>query len=208
MARRGGRGLRIIAGKLRGSRLDTPPGKLLRPMRDQVREALFNILGEQVVEATVLDLFAGSGSLGLEALSRGAARAVFVDREPRCLDVLQKNVDRLGVSDQARALRYDLNRGLAGLRVQGPFDLVLIHPPFELFRPAPSQPLDVTRLLQDPVRTEGLLRPAARVVFETPVECYRRPEDLPALEVRLRREYGSTALFVTCSPEPTQTADP
>jgi len=98
MARRQGPGLRIIAGAHKGARLETPRGKgLLRPMRDQVRGALFNILAANLPEARVLDLFAGTGSLGLEALSRGAAHTVFVDRAPPCFAFLRRNVAHLGL---------------------------------------------------------------------------------------------------------------
>ncbi|MCW8139162.1 MAG: RsmD family RNA methyltransferase, partial [Planctomycetota bacterium] len=113
MARRSGQqhegetGLRIIAGANRGTRLRTPPGLLLRPMRDQVRGALFNILGQERVEgARVLDMFSGSGSLGLEAISRGAARAVCVDKNPACLDVLRQNVAHLRADDRVDVRRY------------------------------------------------------------------------------------------------------
>jgi len=198
MARKPGRGLRIVAGEHRGRKLRTPPGKILRPMRDQVRGALFNILGsERIVDAVALDLFAGSGSLGLEALSRGAARAVFVDDDPRCLEVLRENVAALGLDERARVRRHDLARGVALLVPSGPFDLVLVHPPFELLRAPPKagEP-DVTRLLGQLVSTEGLLAAHARIAFETPRDRYPAAGDLPFLEVLLRREYGSTALFV------------
>ncbi|RMG13910.1 MAG: 16S rRNA (guanine(966)-N(2))-methyltransferase RsmD [Planctomycetota bacterium] len=193
-----GRGLRIVGGALRGRRLETPRGnELLRPMRNQVREALFNSLGP-LAGARTLDLFAGSGSLGLEALSRGAARAVFVDKEPRCLAVLERNVSALGLDGRAEVLRFDLARPLVELAAKGPFDLVLVHPPFALLRRAPAagEP-DVTRLLNALPRTPGLLAADARVAFETPRRCYPLPApELHALVVERRKEYGSTALFI------------
>ncbi|MEX1286974.1 MAG: RsmD family RNA methyltransferase, partial [Acidimicrobiia bacterium] len=85
--------MRIIGGEARGRRLRGPKGDTTRPMTDRAREALFNILGPEVVEAAVLDLYAGTGSLGLEALSRGASSAVFVERDRRALAVLRANVD-------------------------------------------------------------------------------------------------------------------
>ena len=188
----------MIAGAHRGARLETPPGKILRPMRARVRESLFNILGPDGVAGATLDLFAGSGSLGIEALSRGAERAVFVDWAPPCLAVLQQNLRRLKLDDRAVVLRHDLGRGVQPLRAHGPFDLVLVHPPFELLRRAvgPGEP-DVTELLTSLVTTPELLAGDALVCFETPRGCYREPEsELPALEVITRREYGSTALFV------------
>jgi 16S rRNA (guanine966-N2)-methyltransferase len=194
-------GLRIIAGENRGTRLKTPPGHLLRPMRDQVRGALFNILGaETVAGARVLDLFSGSGSLGLEAISRGAARAVCIDNNPVCLDVLRENVAKLRADDRVDVRRYDLARGSEGLAQLGPFDLVFMHPPFELLRrpPGPGE-ADPAGLLAGLVRAPGALAPAATVAFETPREVWRDETDVTrhGLVLDLRREYGSTALFVT-----------
>lgn len=169
-------------------------------MRDQVRGALFNSLAAAgaVEQAVTLDLFAGSGSLGLEALSRGAARAVFVDKTPVCLAALRANVAKLREEARATVLRHDLGRGLEALVRHGPFDLVLVHPPFELLKraPGPGEP-EVAALLTEVATRPGLLAADARIAFETPRFSYRDPEaDLPALEVLLRREYGSTALFV------------
>lgn len=206
MAKRGERregeetGLRIIAGEHRGSRLKTPPGHQLRPMRDQVRGALFNILGAETVQgARVLDLFSGSGSLGLEAISRGAASAVCVDNNPVCLDVLAQNVKHLRAEDRVEVRRYDLARGAEGLAASGPFDLVFMHPPFELLRRAPGPgEADPAALLAGLVRAPGALAPTATLAFETPREVWRDEAELArlGLVIDLRREYGSTALFV------------
>lgn len=209
MAKRGRAGkddegdLRITAGAHRGARLRTPPGHVLRPMRSQVRQALFNILGPGAVEgARALDLFAGSGSLSLEALSRGAARAVCVDVNPVCLGVLRENAESLRLEDRVDPVRHDLARGLGPLASRGPFDLVFIHPPFALLRqkPAEHEP-DLSRLLGELAGGE-LLAPGARVCFETPRACYADPRELAGLglEALRRREYGSTALFVCCRP--------
>jgi 16S rRNA (guanine966-N2)-methyltransferase len=169
-------------------------------MRDQVRGALFNILGREAVEgASVLDLFAGSGSLGIEALSRGATRATFVEREPACLEVLRANLAALGAGSQAEPVRHDLSLGLLPLAAHGPFDLVLMHPPFAVLRAAPPPgEADVERLLRELAASRTLLAEGGLVAFETPRERWPDPEPLQdlGLEVALRREYGSTALFL------------
>jgi 16S rRNA (guanine966-N2)-methyltransferase len=104
-----------------------PPGHEVRPTPDRVREALFSILGTRVEGARVLDLFAGSGALGIEALSRGAASAVFVEHEPRAVDSIRANLDAIGASG-ARVVRGE---ALAWLRrADGDFDLVLLDPPY------------------------------------------------------------------------------
>jgi len=122
--------LRIIAGELRGRRIRVPPGELVRPTPDRVREALFDILGQRLDGFRVLDLYAGTGALGLEALSRGAAHATFVEIDARVRSILAQNAEALGVAGRCRILAGGalplLERGAVG----GPFDLVLADPPY------------------------------------------------------------------------------
>ncbi len=129
--RRGsGRGLRVIAGVLRGRRLRVPPGRGVRPTADRVREAVFSSFGDPSGLA-VLDLFAGSGSLGIEALSRGAAEAVFVERDERVAEVLRRNLRELELEGRARVLRCPASTACARLAAEGRrFDLVFVDPPY------------------------------------------------------------------------------
>jgi len=131
MARRpatGPRGkLRIIGGRWRGSRIAVPEGVALRPSGDRVRETLFNWLAPRLPGAHCLDLFAGTGVLGLEALSRGAAACCFIEREPRLVSELRRNAGRLGAAG-AEILEMDALRYLAGER--RPYDVVFLDPPF------------------------------------------------------------------------------
>jgi 16S rRNA (guanine966-N2)-methyltransferase len=121
--------MRIVAGELRGRLIEAPPGRDTRPTTDKVREAVFNALGsaDLVRDAVVADLYAGSGALGIEALSRGAAEAVFVERDRAALRVLRDNLDALGLGDRARVQQGDA-LALAG-RISA--DLVLADPPYE-----------------------------------------------------------------------------
>lgn len=122
--------VRVIAGSARGRRLKTPKGEGTRPTLDRVKESLFSSLGERVVDAVVLDLFAGTGALGIEALSRGAARALFVEGERGVARMLTENVAACGFQDRALVLvawippRRPLPEGWA------PFDLVFMDPPY------------------------------------------------------------------------------
>ncbi|MEO6263565.1 MAG: 16S rRNA (guanine(966)-N(2))-methyltransferase RsmD [Luteimonas sp.] len=122
--------VRIIGGRWRGTRLPVPDVPGLRPSADRVREALFNWLQPKLSGARVLDLFAGSGALGLEALSRGASEAVLVERDPALVDNLHAAVGRLQTGDVAHVLRAD---ALALLRapLHGRFDVVFVDPPFD-----------------------------------------------------------------------------
>ena len=125
--------MRVIAGDLGGRRLVAPAGASTRPTSDRVREATFNSLGSLGVieDAVVLDLFAGSGALGIEALSRGAARATFVETDRAALAALETNLDALGLGrDRAEVIVGDAVSLVAGVRLAGPWDLALADPPY------------------------------------------------------------------------------
>lgn len=122
--------MRVVAGSARGRRLTAPPGSDTRPTTDRVREAVFNALGSlgPLAGATVADLFAGSGALGIEALSRGAAAAHFVESDRRAADVIQANLDSLDLADRAVVVRRPVAGAIAGLPEA--LDLVLADPPY------------------------------------------------------------------------------
>jgi 16S rRNA (guanine(966)-N(2))-methyltransferase RsmD len=121
--------MRVIAGRHGGRRLKAPAGEATRPTSDRVREALFSVLGDRVEGARVLDLFAGSGALGLEALSRGAASATFVDAAPAAIRVLRDNLAALG--EEAEVVRADALRWLGtASRRSRQYDLVFLDPPY------------------------------------------------------------------------------
>lgn len=123
--------IRIVAGSLGGRRLRTPVGLHTRPTAERVRQALFNILGEIEAGCTVWDLYAGSGALGIEALSRGAGQAVFVDSDPAACRVLRQNLVTLGLSSRARVVEAALVRFLGGTSFPAePADLIFADPPY------------------------------------------------------------------------------
>jgi len=160
--------LRIIGGALRGRRLLAPAGRSTRPPLDSQRETIFNILGPVFERAVVVDLFAGSGSFGLEALSRGAAAAWFVERDPRALDALRGNLDDLGLESAARVIRADAFRFPSGIgdppeRVHA----VFVDPPF----PDAADARGPRRLAELLERVEGVLAPDAVVVVRLPLEA-------------------------------------
>jgi len=171
--------MRIIAGIAKGRRLLVPRDGGTRPMMDRAREGLFSSLGESVVGARVLDLYAGSGSLGLEALSRGASAAVFVERGRAALTALRANVTAVGLGGEIVAA--DVDAHLA--RAAGPFDLVFVDPPYAL--PLASVEHALGRLAR-------LLAAGGAVVL------HRRAGEglglLPGLTVIDRRRYGDTEI--------------
>ncbi len=167
--------MRIIAGTHRGHRIAAPKGRDTRPTSDRVRENAFNLIGP-VDDADVLDLFAGSGAMGLEALSRGAASATFVESDRDACRVINANLDKLKLN--ATVLCQDALRALAGERRT--YDLVLCDPPYDYdhARLAPY----LKRLLTE----DGVL------VYESAGR--EDPPELPGLEVRTSRRYGSARL--------------
>jgi 16S rRNA (guanine966-N2)-methyltransferase len=174
--------MRIIAGEFKGRRLAAVKGHI-RPTSDRVREAIFNILGPAVLEARVLDLFAGTGALTLEALSRGAREAVLVEDQGAALGVLRRNLAALGLEDRTRVMPMPVQGALRKLAAQEEqFTLVFLDPPYER-----GLALETLATLQG----SGLLFPEAKVVAE---HSYREtlPEQVGRLKLSQGRRYGDT----------------
>lgn len=125
--------MRIIAGTAKGRPLKAVPGSHTRPTTDKVKEALFSIIGPYFEGGRVLDLFAGTGGLGLEALSRGMDEAIFVDTDHRSISVLKENVHHAGFARQCEIYRNDASRAIRTLaKRERPFDLIFLDPPYKL----------------------------------------------------------------------------
>jgi 16S rRNA (guanine(966)-N(2))-methyltransferase RsmD len=124
--------MRIISGTSKGRRLVTPRNRSLRPTSDRVKESIFNILREEIEGRMVLDLFAGTGNLGIEALSRGARKVVFVEKERHALELIQRNLAQLGLEEQSEVLPIDVNQAIRILKQRGKtFNLIFMDPPYE-----------------------------------------------------------------------------
>lgn len=179
--------MRVIAGTAGGIRLKTPRGSAVRPTSGRVREALFNILGRRISGAVFWDLFAGSGAVGIEALSRGAAEALFVERERAHLAVVEENLSRTKLTARARLIRQDVMPALLLLgREKQQADLIFTDPPY--------QERTIPELLETIERHE-LLHPGGLIVLEIFARNRLWPEEHPA--VNLRR-YGDAVLaFIT-----------
>ena len=158
-------GLRVIAGSVRGRRLVAPSGDDIRPTKGIVREAMFSALDSRgaIADAVVLDLYAGTGALGLEALSRGAEQAVLVERDRRALEAIDANVAHTGFADQARVVRSDVVAFLDALPPPvAPFDLVFADPPYDV-------DAEAIEALVEHLGAPGWLSPGATVSIERPV---------------------------------------
>jgi 16S rRNA (guanine966-N2)-methyltransferase len=173
--------LRVVGGEARGRRLKTPKG--IRPTQGIVKEAIFNLVGPAIDGVHVLDLFAGSGALGIEALSRGAAGVTFVDREPRGLAILRQNLDALELKARANVVRGDVVRWLETSPDQvKQAGFVFMDPPYE-----------------DPVLDRALKALDREVTDATVIVEHSRRQELPVLarlQVDRQRKYGDTLVTV------------
>jgi 16S rRNA (guanine966-N2)-methyltransferase len=182
-------GLRIISGRFKGKKLHSVPGITIRPTADRLRESIFNILYRRVLDATVLDLFAGTGALGIEALSRGAESAVFVDNNPKALSVIQRNISSCSFDKQTKIIKWDIKKNLNCLKLKAPaFDLVFMDPPYHRGMVTPA-------LLN--LKRSGSLKKGARIVVEhSPLEPIPAPVFM--FEIADQRKYGKTLVsFLT-----------
>ena len=124
--------MRIISGTSKGRKLVTPRSQSLRPTSDRVKESIFNILQDDIVGKVVLDLFAGTGNLGIEALSRGAKKTIFVEKGRQALRLIQRNLTQFGLEERSEILPKDAIRAIGILKQRGEsFDLILMDPPYE-----------------------------------------------------------------------------
>ena len=186
--------MRIIAGEFRGRRLEAPKGQGTRPTTDGVRESLMSALNSArggFEDAVVLVAFAGSGGLGMESLSRGAATAVFCEQGREAASVIERNLRTLGLGrERARLVRGDVLKRLPMPTADGPFDLVFLDPPYAL---VPSEVLGFMGRLQE----AGLLAPAAIVSYEHDGADDDTVEALAAAQgwrIFSHRRFGDTAI--------------
>ena len=178
--------MRVIAGTARGVPLAVPRGAGTRPITDRVKETLFAILGDQMPGARVLDLYAGSGAIGIEALSRGAQQAVFVERDRGAVQALRANLVRTRLEEDARVHEVDVERFLA--LGEGPWDVVVLDPPYEV--------RDIVAPLSALVPH---LAPGASVV----IKHFWRTEtpEVEGLAVTRQRRFGETMLTFLEAPD-------
>jgi len=174
--------MRVIAGEAKGRRLRSPRGTETRPTSDKVKEALFSILGNRVVDARFLDLFAGTGAIGIEALSRGAARVDFVESDRAMADLLERNLAVCGFQARGEIHRTDAFKFLK--QGHGPYNLIFADPPYHAWH--------LKKLLPS-IERGAMISPGGLLI----VEHYRRtalPDPVGTLRVVRSYEYGDTVL--------------
>jgi 16S rRNA (guanine966-N2)-methyltransferase len=192
--RRGSGRLRVVAGRVGGRQLESLPGEATRPTTERVREAVFSSIGGDAVDASVLDLYAGTGAMAIEALSRGAARAVLVDNDRAAAGVCRRNLDSLGFAGVGRVVDATVAGFLAlPPPPEAPFTLVTIDAPY-------ATPDDDIDAVLDALTAPGWLTPDATAVVERSV---RSPVDpVPAgWRLRFARAYGDTLVTLLTAGE-------
>jgi len=187
-------GLRIIGGELKGKKLYTIPGTLISPTADRFRESIYNKLSNLVKDAVVLDLFAGTGALGIEALSRGADSAVFIDNSKTALSIVERNIQACAVDNRSQIIRWNIVKNLNCINSVDPkFNLVFMDPPYNkgLIKPAYNKGMIKSALIN--LHDSGSLGKDACIVVEhTPFEPV--PEDCKQFELTDQRKYGKTLI--------------
>ncbi len=173
--------MRVTGGTGRGRRLKVPSGSRVRPTSDKVKQALFNILGDRIVDAAFLDLFAGAGGIGIEALSRGARRVVFVDSSRESIDVIKHNIEQAEFGDRAKTV---LSKVESFLRKQpGSYDIVFLDPPYA----EELQPLLELIIAAGVVQTDG-------IVIAEHFKKQPSPDEAGPLSLYREARYGDTVL--------------
>lgn len=178
--------MNVTGGELRGRRLFTPKDRAIRPTGARVREALFSIIGQAVLEARVLDLFSGAGTIGIEALSRGAEWCTFIDKSEKALELLKRNIKELGLKERTAIIPLDAGKAIKMIRKNGDrFDIVFLDPPYSQF--------NLTQELLLSISKEEVLSPTGILVWEH--DSKRSPEDqYGSLNREVTKRYGDTSI--------------
>lgn len=184
----GGLGVRVISGSARGLKLNTPGDDRVRPTTDRVKESMFNIIQDWVYDSQVLDLFAGSGALGIEALSRGASQAVFCDNSLDSIKIIKSNIEKARVDDRSQIVSGDFKRCLRDMEAKNQsFDMIFVDPPYYegLFEE-----------VLDTIRSCKILKKDGIVIVEH--DAKKPIGQVEGLEVYKEKKYGITMLTFYC----------
>jgi RNA methyltransferase, rsmD family len=184
----GGLGVRVISGSARGLKLNTPGDDRVRPTTDRVKESMFNIVQDWVYDSQVLDLFAGSGALGIEALSRGASQAVFCDNSLDSIKIIKSNIEKARVADRSQIVSGDFKRCLRDMEAKNKsFDMIFVDPPY--YKGLFEEVLDT-------IRSCKILKKDGIVIVEH--DAKKPIGQVEGLEVYKEKKYGITMLTFYC----------
>ncbi len=178
--------MRVIAGSARGITLETIEGLATRPTTDRVKEALFSMLHNELYDSEVLDLFSGSGSLGIEAASRGAKKVIMVENSKKCIEIIKKNVQKTKLSDKIEMIQRDVETFMNGLNGDRQFDFILMDPPYLMGFIEP---------LLEQIEVKMLLKGKGKIIIEHDIKDVLE-ETYGTLYLEKKKKYGKTAVSV------------
>ena len=177
--------MRVIAGEFRGRRLDRIEGMDIRPTSDKVKGSLFNILGDTVIDSVFLDLFGGTGGIGIEALSRGAGHVVFIDTDIKSIKVLKGNLEHLNINDNVEVFNTDYSTGISKLYMHNKkFDIIFIDPPYSV---------GLAQNALEEIDKHNILAQAGSIIVEHDSRD-EMPSSLGKLNMYCSKKYGNTTL--------------
>ena len=177
--------MRIIAGQCKGRRLETVSVNGIRPTSDRVRESVFNIISSRIAGARILDIFAGTGALGLEALSRGASQATFLDASKDACELIKKNANRCGIQEKCEIICHDISRPFLPEKIKThPFSIIFMDPPYgtSLFETTLK-----SGILNELLAQDGII--IAEHSIKEPL-----PHPITGLDIHDQRKYGKTLI--------------
>lgn len=177
--------MRVITGIAKGRKLKAPKGLETRPTSDRIKEALFNIIGSRVIDVNFLDLYAGTGAIGIEALSRGAVKAVFVEKNPNTVKIIKENLQTTGLLEQAEILVQEADRAIKIIAGKGEkFEIIFIDPPYLK---------DLEKASLTLIDNNSLLAPGGLVITESS-KLDIMPQEVGQLRMFRQEKYGDTVL--------------
>lgn len=181
--------MRVIAGKARGHKLISPEGVEVRPTSDRVKESIFNIIQSKLSESKIVDFFSGTGNLGIEALSRGASKAYFVDKSPKSIKVVRENLEKTRLIEQAEILNVEAETAVSVLSAKGlKADVIFMDPPYLK---------GLEELMLEKIALHGLLADEGIIVVEHDRTTIIK-EDINKLTRYRRNDYGNTSVSFYC----------
>lgn len=188
--------MRIIAGNFKNRKLIAPKGMETRPTSGKLREAVFNMLQHSIEDAVFLDVFAGSGAMGFEALSRGAAKTVFLDKSREATQCIQRNIDTLDIREQATIVRGDVFRSLEILeKKEEKFDIIYVDPPYASGKELLQKNQTYSQKVLAKIDAGKLLKKEGKLFIEESKEVSLEEQKLDVLHCIRRRDFGRSSLF-------------
>lgn len=185
--------MRVIAGSARGTYLSSLKGNTTRPISDRIKDSLFNILSQVIPDSSVIDMYAGTGAIGIEALSRGARSCVFIEIDKSAIQVIKKNLETTKLQDKAQVLRYDVFEIVPYLEKNSiEVDLVFASPPYPLIEKSSYR--DELLVLFSILCSKRIVQPEGIIVLQHKKTAFEIPPDAPYLELFNTRIYGDTQI--------------